>query len=162
MDKIIVKTSEEIDNVAFPLLADYGDLLNSPDSLSKINEAEGAYLESILGSNLKFMGGTLQTVGENPVLADLIEIPLGKPMMFLALVKTTETANGYKGNFKRIAAAKNSVGIVTFEQIQDIFTMRDQNYKVDFVADETMVQLRVWGLAGQTLDWTYSVVILNN
>ena len=162
MAEVIIKKTEEIQNVDFPQPAQYGDLLNSPDTLAKINAAEGDYLSSVIGSNLKFIGGTLQTVGDSPATAELIEVPLGKPMIYMAYVKAAESVNGYKGYFKRNVAAKNAVGLVTLSQIQDAFTMMDQNYKVDFVVKETMVKLRVWGLAGQTIDWTYSVLILNN
>lgn len=162
MAEVIIKKNEEIQNVDFPQAAQYGDLLNSPDTLAKINAAEGDYLNSIIGSNLKFIGGTAQTTDATPFLIDITDIIATKPIILTAYVRAINPTSHYNAGFVRKAVFKYSGGSAeAFDQVQDIFTMRDQDYDVDFINDGATIQLRLHGLSGQTVNWNYSVTILN-
>ena len=95
-------------------------------------------------------------------MIDIADITATKPIILIAYVRAINPTSHYNAGFVRKAVFKYSGGSAeAFDQVQDIFTMREQDYDVDFINDGATIQLRLYGLSGQTVNWNYNVIILN-
>jgi hypothetical protein len=113
------------------------------------------------GGNANIITGKMKTINATPVTANLVTMVNGQPLFVMATVTALDQIDGYQNGFIRNAVLKfNGTTVTGFDQIQDAFTMRQAAYNVDFTNSGSTVQLRVWGLLGQTVYWTYAVTVM--
>lgn len=109
-----------------------------------------------LGAGGGFATGTLKTTNATPATADMTIVAGSKPAVIFAYVIAANSADQTFGAFVRnVIYKKTPSSTYYFDQIQDLYTMREDDYKVDFVAAGDKVQIRFWGIAGKTVVWTY-------
>jgi protein-disulfide isomerase-like protein with CxxC motif len=159
-DDIKIYENETIEDGIIEEVASFQNLVDKPIDLAGINKTEGDFLTQL---NNAIVNGTARTTDDTPALKTIIAVTATKPLIVMATISAINQTSHYNAGFIRKAIFKYSGGVAALAgQIQDIFTMRDQDYKVDFDNHGANIRLRLWGLAGQTIDWTYSVLILNN
>jgi hypothetical protein len=160
-----IKIINPFTDVAPFVLPPAEDLL--ADSLSNVNGVNigsGNDYFSVGKDGIRFAGliwvsGSISTSGDDPVVKLLTTLATGKSTIIIMRVNAQESS-GQHGSFERRALIKNTAGALDYYQIQDAFTQMDDDWKVDFERNGASVNLRVWGKAGQDIDWKYNGMIL--
>jgi hypothetical protein len=117
--------------------------------------------DGIRFANLIWVSGTITTTDENPVTSALATLAVGKST-FIVVRLNAQESGGKHGSFERRALVKNTASVIDYFQIQDAFTVMDDDWKVDFEKRVNKVRLRVWGKVAQTITWKYNGMILTS
>ena len=104
------------------------------------------------------VSGNLTTTSATPESVDLFSILPSKSIFITAYIEAVNVSGGIYAGFVRNVSYKNVAGTLSyFDQIQDVYTMRGDDWYVDFTTVGTKVQLRVWGKTSQTINWRFAV-----
>jgi hypothetical protein len=103
--------------------------------------------------------GTVTTTDGNPKLLSIYALPKDKAAYFMTKIEAVDVKDELFAGFVLGATFRNNAGDISLiGQVQDMYTMRDDNWDCDYTAIAGAINLQVQGKANQTIVWNYSIL----
>lgn len=101
--------------------------------------------------------GGLTTTTDEPVSKLLFPVTSGKGGLLSLAISADDVGDILHASFLKNVLVKNNAGVLSFyDQIQDVFTMRDDDWDADVSFEGNSVFIRCIGKTAQTVVWRYS------